>query len=178
MSEPKVPSPTAHLAFAIACALCGLFTAYNSAFDPSVYWPYYRGVLPFCVLLAAVCVRPFPLVPIAVIGGLLSWRLAFFTMSAMGALTDDSSLLTRLLYWAAPGLIGALGLAASAGLGARIIYEPKRFLVIGFIGMLAATLFAAGSSIGLYAGFAIWQTAVGLAIFHFAKMPNPSPDKQ
>jgi len=165
-----------YIAFAAACAVCGLFTAFNGGFEPSTYWPFYSGVLPFCILLAAVCVRPFSLIAISAVGCLLSWRLAFFTMTLLGSvLNDNGSLLMRILYWAGTGLIGAWGVAASVGIGVRIIFQPKRFFAIGGVGMLAAVLFTAGSSIGLYLGFAAWQAAVGVAILHVAKLPTPRP---
>ncbi len=172
---PFTKTPAYLIAFTAACAVCGLFTAYNSGFEPSTYWPFYRGVLPFCVLLAAVKVRPIWLIPISAVGCLLSWRLAFLTMALLGSvLNDNGSLFMRMLYWAGTGLMGALGLAASIGLGVRHIFRPKYFFGIGIVGMLTALLFTAASSIGLFLCFAAWQAAVGLAIFQFAKIPSPS----
>ena len=171
--ETKAPPFFIQIAFAAACAVCGLFTAYYGGFEPSRYWPFYRGVLPFCILLTAVCVRPFQLIPISLIGCLLSWRLAFFTMTVLGSVINgNDSLLIRFLYWAGTGLIGALGVAASVGIGAKTILKPKRFFLIGAAGMLAAVLFTAGSSIGLYIGLAVWQAAIGVVIFHVVKMPK------
>lgn len=166
---------------ALVSALCGWFTAYNAAFDPTAYWPYYRGVLPFCILLAAVCVRPLIRIPLAVAGCLLSWRLAFFMMDAMQWFLhspDDPQFWKRALYWAGPGIVGALGIAAAIGIGSQNIFQCKRFWLIGLVGLLAATIFAVHRPFNLYVGFAVWQAAVGSLIFSTAGLRTPGVSHQ
>lgn len=135
-------------------------------------WPYYRGVLPFCVLLATFCVRPWLLIPVSVLGMLASWRLAFIALNGMEHLLgspDMPSFGIRALYFAGGGVVGALGVAASAGMCDRGSCRLRPFVIIGLTGALAAAVFAFDRSLGY--GFAIWQATVGSIVYCFARRP-------
>jgi hypothetical protein len=70
------------------------------------------------------------------------------------------------LAWFTGGLIGGLGLAASAGFGRRAFWQPVKLASAAVIGGVAGLAFLWEPPEGAFVlPFAVWQGAVGTYLF-------------
>jgi hypothetical protein len=170
---------------ALLSVVTGFFTAYIGGFDPSHMVPFYFGVLPYCLLLACFCVRPFYLIPVSILGYLVSWRVSFVAIDGMQNLLSrafvttagDVPFFVRALYWAVPGLVGAIGVAVSTGIGARSLLWWLPILATGCLGAMTAVIFVTQGPVALYIGFALWQAAVGACLYWFSVNASVSVER-
>jgi len=120
-------------------------------------------VLPFAILAALLCVRPWWLMPLVAILHCAVWSGAVRIAESL-----DSP--TYRLNMCVAGLAGGLGVALATAIGCRKLFRVRPLALLAATGALAAIPFQIGWSDSLMPlNFAIWQAAVGTLLYALAE---------
>ena len=147
--------PTNWVGILVAFLVCG--AASRFIWDPDTWREWLGFPLPFGLLAGWLIARN--RLPVYVILCVAVWNAAYRTTRALSGDAD-------FLAFSLGGLIGGLGLAFSAAVTNQA-FTPRNVLIVGAVGLGASWSFLLPESwnLNLAVPFAIWQGAVGTALW-------------
>jgi len=121
------------------------------------------AALPFAILAALLCVRPWWLMPVVAILHCAVWSGAVQIAVALDSPAPQINMCVA-------GLAGGLGVALATAIGCRKLFRVRPLLLMAATGAIAAIPFQIGGPDSLMpVDFAVWQGAVGTLLYALAE---------
>ena len=153
---------TGILVIAIAFALSGAASALMcSAGEGTPRWIIFLVGVPFAAVSVLFFANSPRLAPVLLVLNSAAWVVAYVSLSL--------DIRVPLLGMGLAGLLGAVCVAISTGIGRRNLLSLGKIAIIGVVGFAAAMPFCYLSPDNfqwlMYAGFIVWQVAIGVSLY-------------